>query len=150
MLENTFQRTHYPEVQVVDKLSETMNLSIERISIWFQNRRARFKRSRKLDNRESRLDEFSEPMLPTQATSSSVPYKFETNSTLATAMNENSSLSSDKENDHTPMYSFNNYKPVELNSPPSSNQVPANSTSFFQNLTSSYPAPLPFYQSYAQ
>lgn len=34
---------------MVDDLSETLKLSTERISIWFQNRRARFKKARKLE-----------------------------------------------------------------------------------------------------
>lgn len=49
VLESTFQKTHYPEIRMVDDLSSTLNLSTERISIWFQNRRARFKKSRKLE-----------------------------------------------------------------------------------------------------
>lgn len=49
VLESTFQKTHYPEIRLVDDLSSTLNLSTERISIWFQNRRARFKKSRKLE-----------------------------------------------------------------------------------------------------
>jgi hypothetical protein len=46
-LEASFQRTHYPDVNAVDRLAEFLNLSTERISIWFQNRRARYKRARK-------------------------------------------------------------------------------------------------------
>jgi hypothetical protein len=46
-LESVFEKTHYPEVQLVDRLSEKLNLSIERISIWFQNRRAKDKKSKK-------------------------------------------------------------------------------------------------------
>ncbi len=48
-MEATFQKTHYPEIRMVDDLSETLKLSTERISIWFQNRRARFKKARKLE-----------------------------------------------------------------------------------------------------
>jgi hypothetical protein len=41
---------------MVDDLSETLKLSTERISIWFQNRRARFKKARKLEvNQEKQL-----------------------------------------------------------------------------------------------
>lgn len=49
-MESTFQKTHYPEIRMVDDLSQMLNLSTERISIWFQNRRARFKKARKLEN----------------------------------------------------------------------------------------------------
>ena len=34
---------------MVDELSEMLKLSTERISIWFQNRRARYKKARKLE-----------------------------------------------------------------------------------------------------
>ena len=53
-LEAVFEKTHYPEVQLVDRLSEKLNLSIERISIWFQNRRAKHKKSKKSVSNDSR------------------------------------------------------------------------------------------------
>jgi hypothetical protein len=46
-LEAVFNKSHYPEVQMVDRLSEKLGLSIERISVWFQNRRAKFKKTKK-------------------------------------------------------------------------------------------------------
>ena len=46
-LEAIFLKSHYPEVHVVDKLSDKLNLSIERISVWFQNRRAKYKKTKK-------------------------------------------------------------------------------------------------------
>ena len=38
---------------MVDDLCQLLNLSTERISIWFQNRRARFKKARKLQAQET-------------------------------------------------------------------------------------------------
>jgi hypothetical protein len=46
-LEKTFQKNHYPDVQMVDRLSDTLGLAIERISVWFQNRRAKYKKVKK-------------------------------------------------------------------------------------------------------
>lgn len=46
LLESAFQKTHYPDVNVVDQLSNKLNISNERISVWFQNRRARFKKEK--------------------------------------------------------------------------------------------------------
>lgn len=53
VLEQTFQKSQYPEIKIVDDLSTMLNLSTERISIWFQNRRARFKKARKLNAQEN-------------------------------------------------------------------------------------------------
>lgn len=47
VLEQTFQKSQYPEIKTVDDLCDLLHLSTERISIWFQNRRARFKKQRK-------------------------------------------------------------------------------------------------------
>jgi hypothetical protein len=41
-----FQKTHYPDVTMVDRLADTLRINTERISVWFQNRRARFKREK--------------------------------------------------------------------------------------------------------
>lgn len=49
ILEAAFERTHYPDINVVDKLSELLGLTVERISVWFQNRRARYKKTAKLN-----------------------------------------------------------------------------------------------------
>ncbi|CAF0911048.1 unnamed protein product [Brachionus calyciflorus] len=66
-LESTFANTHYPDVNLIDRLSRLTNLTTERISVWFQNRRARFKRSKKgakeeifAPNHNPILDEFGD------------------------------------------------------------------------------------------
>lgn len=52
-LEAVFQKSHYPEVHMVDRLSDKLGLSIERISVWFQNRRAKYKKTKKPTQNES-------------------------------------------------------------------------------------------------
>jgi hypothetical protein len=49
-LEAIFHKNHYPDVQTVDNMSEKLGLAIERISVWFQNRRAKFKKTKKPSN----------------------------------------------------------------------------------------------------
>lgn len=53
VLEKTFLKSQYPEIKVVDDLCDLLGLSTERVSIWFQNRRARFKKARKLQAQSS-------------------------------------------------------------------------------------------------
>lgn len=71
VLEAAFNKTHYPDVNIIDRLAEMLNLTTERISVWFQNRRARYKRMKKNEpspsvlsnNTQINLAEFSHQML---------------------------------------------------------------------------------------
>lgn len=54
VLEATFQIHRYPSVDVVDNLVEQLDLPTQKITIWFQNRRARLKKTQqKLDIQHS-------------------------------------------------------------------------------------------------
>jgi hypothetical protein len=59
ILEAAFLRTHYPDVNIIDRLANMLSLSTERISVWFQNRRARFKRAKKQIREDDEQDNFS-------------------------------------------------------------------------------------------
>jgi len=43
-LESAFAQSSYPDLNLVDNLCKTLEISKEKINIWFQNRRARSKR----------------------------------------------------------------------------------------------------------
>jgi hypothetical protein len=151
-LEATFQRTHYPEIRVVDDLSTMLNLSIERISIWFQNRRARFKKARKLETHDSRFDE-SQYLTPNQSVpGSSYPYEPSFNLPKPALPTPQQVYGEEKPKEvskfltnYPPSYSFPQHKTSSTESPPAY-QVPVNS-SFVPNTTASLNS-MSFYQPY--
>ncbi|CAF0913630.1 unnamed protein product [Brachionus calyciflorus] len=140
-LEATFQKTHYPEIRVVDDLSSMLNLSTERISIWFQNRRARFKKARKLETKEN-LMESSNP-----CPSFSLSNAYQNSNTYSqinlNAKTEQFPLNRNLLNSFTPVQEKQSvplaFSNTQLNPIPYYNQF--NMTP--NNLTSN---PLPFYQ----
>ncbi|XP_048259298.1 homeobox protein OTX1 B-like [Haliotis rufescens] len=46
-LEKVFVSSQYPDSSILEDLSNTINIDVERLSIWFQNRRSKFKRQSK-------------------------------------------------------------------------------------------------------
>ena len=56
ILEKVFEQTHYPDSTMREQLSKSLNLSAGRIQVWFQNRRAKYK---KLDSSNFKSAKFS-------------------------------------------------------------------------------------------